>query len=185
METLIFKRRKNRKAILKIANNIAKNKKGVARISYYATIVLRIISIVVTIGVLAYAIQSGFYYNLLLLVWGFIPFLLSFMPQTLYLNICNSEYSVRGGQAIDLDETGFTYSYFDNRLIFGQVVISYRVDYDKITSFIYDKDTEELVFEGDFKLMINENGDKEEPVNTGELKFLNVFNKDISKLIVK
>lgn len=185
MQTYDIDQTKRKKAIKKIVKINVKNTKGFVKFCYGLTIFLRILAILLGAANILYVIFFSSYavdIIMLIITFGF-PYGLSFLPATVYVISMGGEYRLRKSETVTFTETGFIYSYHDNRLGFSDSILAFHIVYEKIARFAFEEKTRILTLYGKITGDIYENGELEKSDEYSEISLLDAYNISLEQLL--
>lgn len=176
------KRKQAMKQLVKI--NI-KSAKGFIKFCYGLTIALRVLACVLGLANILYVIfLSDYAVDIIFLIMTFgFPYLFSFLPATVYIVSCGGEYRFRRRESLTTTDTGFMYSYHDDRSNITTERFSYNIVYENITRIEYSEKTKVITLFGDIVEETYHGGSLSDKSDWAQVTFLNIFDIDVAEMV--
>ena len=173
-----------RKALKQIVRENVKGSKGFVKFCYVLTFLMRTAAVILGILNIIYVIRHENPLALIFVIITFLfPYLLSFLPATVYVVSCGGELRFRRKEIITSEKGGFTYSYHDDRAGLENSLFVFHIIYDRIRRWEYNEKTRCLTLYGSIALDVYKDGELETSEEYEGIDFLNVYEVDIKKLI--
>lgn len=185
MEIYSVNNKKKKKALKKIIKTNVKSTKGFVKFCYGLTWFLEVLAIILGIANILYVIfVSDYMVDIALLMVTFgVPYVLSFLPKTVYTIVLGKEYRFRRKETLTIIENGFIYAYHDGRSNVVTERFSYNVFFKNITKVEYDKETYIITLYGSIMEDIFHGSVLKETNEWGKISFLNVYDIDMKKVL--
>lgn len=176
--------KKRNQALKQLVKVNISSAKGFVKFCYGLTWFMRILSIVLGMLNVIYAVCVGDLLDLILVILTFVfPYLLSFLPATVYIVACGGEYRFRRNETITITDMGFIYSYHDDRSNITTERFSYNITFDNIKNIEYSEKTKVATL---FGVIVEETYHGGSLVNKSEwaqITFLNIFDIDVIEIV--
>lgn len=187
--------RKLRKALLTLAAEQVPSADFFIRGCYYLTHLLRWLSLPMGVATVAYVCFCSNYATdlLYLLLTVGMPWLLSYIPQVVYLRALPTEYSSRADEMIQIspDWYGFVYDYKDTSSdLAWPDMIRFYVDAQSIRDISYNRKMKLLTIQGTMTREVHSfreghGWEPREETKCEELSLLNVYSLDLVAFLQK
>ena len=173
--------KKKKKVLEKIVKVNLKNAKPAIKFCYILTALIRTLACVLGLINIYYAIflVKHWAYILFLTLTFVIPFVLSFIPYSIYQAVCKSKYIFRKKEKIIMTDKGLTYSYHDDSLVTTDYEYTSTILYENIKHYEYDKNIENITIFGSAVSELYLNGELKQRLDCEAVSFLNIFEVDI------
>ena len=160
--------------------------KGFVRFCYGATWFLRILAVVLGILNIIGVALSGRVAFLIVLIPSFgFTYLLSLLPQTVYVVSCSGDYSFRSNETILAKSDGFIYSYHDLRSDIPTEQIVFNVDFNMIERMEYDAVTGMITIWGHIEQEVYYGAALVQEDIWECITFLNAYEADVADIVKK
>lgn len=185
MQTYVINEKKRKQALKLLIKDNRKTLKQFPKACYYITLAMRLTAIVGGIADVLYTVLGNKdRYDMYFLLTAFATiYLLSLIPQTVYVVSLDREFRFRRREIMTFTPDGFIYSYHDNRVSEPDSTFAYDIKYSQITRFEQNERTKILTFYGDFTTDTY-SGDKiTQTLNCRVFDFIDAYDIDMKQLI--